>query len=73
MQAFPQTHYSRGSFGNAPMEPVGSSTGMSIRQMYMAHILAGLASNPTTMLNIEDHLEYAWRMAGVAFNISAGG
>ena len=61
--AFPNTQYTRGNHGHAPMEPSYTEPGMSLEAFYFAHILGGLASNPTTMLNIEDHMAYAERMA----------
>lgn len=40
--------------------------GMSTAEVFLAHILTGLASNPATMLDIESHLDYAIRMASLA-------
>lgn len=47
-------------------EQTGVAPGMTVGHYYLGCILGGLASNPTTMLNMEDHLEYAIRLADLA-------
>ena len=47
-------------------EPSGTMPGMTTAHYFLGHILGGLASNPTTMLNMEEHLEYAIRLAKLA-------
>lgn len=67
MSAFPFTTYQRGNHGNAPMEPYYSSPGMSIKQFYFAHILAGMMRNyPAIMTDPAHHVDMAWQLAGEA-------
>lgn len=47
-------------------EQTGTSPGMSVGHHFLGCILMGLASNSATMLNMEDHLEYAIRLAELA-------
>lgn len=63
--AFPHTTYVR---NGAVMEPTYTYSGMTLKQYYLGCILQGLASNPATMLNIDDHLVYAERLARSAAN-----
>lgn len=68
MNAFPYTYYNSRYVDNVGHvnEPAGCNPGMTLEQFYLAHILTGLASNPGTMLNVEDHIDYAVRMAKMA-------
>jgi hypothetical protein len=66
--AFPSTVYQRGNPGDRPMEPYYTVHGMSLQAFYLAHILTGLASNPATMLNIEEHMDYAVKLSALAAN-----
>ena len=61
-----------GAAGRSVWEQNGFSPGMSVKQLYLAHILGGLASNPATMLNIEEHLDYAIKLADIAVAKSSG-
>jgi hypothetical protein len=68
MNAFPYTYYNTRYVDNVGhvTEPAGCYSGMTLAQFYLAHILTGLAANPSTMLNVEDHIDYAIRMAKMA-------
>lgn len=50
-------------------EASGHQPGMTVKQLYMAHILTGIASNPATMLSPEEHIKYAAKLAELAFEL----
>lgn len=54
--------------GRAINIPSYDTDGMTIAHYFLGQILSGLASNPTMMLNIEEHLDYAIRLAETAAN-----
>lgn len=54
--------------GRSTYEQTGTNPGMSTAHFFLGHILTGLASNPATMLNIEEHLDYAIKLAELAHN-----
>lgn len=43
------------------------SPGMTMRQYYLGQILIGLAHNPATMLDPETHIDYAVKLADLAY------
>lgn len=52
--------------GHNVHEPSAAMPGMSIEHYFLGQILCGLAMNPVTMLNIEEHLDYAIRLSELA-------
>lgn len=44
-------------------EQTGTSPGMTMAHYFLGCMLTGLAANPATMLNMEEHLDYAIRVA----------
>ena len=73
--AFPHAIYSSGwdaTKQRTSYEETGTSPGMTVGHYFLGHILSGLASNPATMLNIEEHLDYAVKLADLAEKKTAG-
>ena len=48
---------------NTTFHQTGQTPGMSTAHYFLGCMLTGLASNPSTMLNMEEHLQYAMRVA----------
>jgi len=46
--------------------------GITVRQLYLVHILAAIASNPATMLDPETHVDYAVKLATLAYEKMPG-